>query len=72
MQILDNGCTSASPNVGNGYNVRIITTSGYVSFNSAFYSVGVAPACKLNLASLIGTDRCREELLTEIRDLLKK
>lgn len=63
---------TASPYVGFGYIVRVIYTSGNVFNYSASSSYGVAPACKLNLASLIGTDRCREELLTEIRDLLQK
>ena len=72
----DNGYSTyywtASPYVGFGSNVRNVNPSGYVSYGGANYSYGVAPACKLNLASLIGTDRCREELLTEIRDLLQK
>ena len=72
----DNGYSAyywtASPNVGNGNVVRYILTSGDVGYDYAINSNGVAPACKLNLASLIGTDRCREELLTEIRDLLQK
>ena len=63
---------TASPYVGIGYYVRYVNTSGIVNGNIASSSYGVAPACKLNLASFIGTDRCREELLTEIRDLLQK
>lgn len=63
---------TASPTVGIGNLVRGIFTSGSVVSYGAYISYGVAPACKLNLASLIGTDRCREKLLTEIRDLLQK
>ena len=46
MQTLGNGCTSASPNVGNGNNVRNINTSGNVNNNNANNSNGVAPDCE--------------------------
>lgn len=46
------GCTTwwwtASPNVGNGDNVRIVYTDGGIYYTSgAYYSLGVAPACWL-------------------------
>ena len=34
-----------SPDVGSGYYVRLISPSGYVSYTSAYVSIGVAPAC---------------------------
>ena len=47
MQItMGNGCTNASPNVGNGNNVRNINPSGNVNNNNANNSNGVAPDCE--------------------------
>ena len=47
----EDDCTTwywtASPNVGNGYYVRYISPAGSVSYCSADYSLGVAPACWL-------------------------
>ena len=40
---------TSTPNVGNGYYVRHIHPSGYVNYNHASNSYGVAPACWLNL-----------------------
>lgn len=34
-----------SPHVGNGDSVRYVSTDGYISYNTAYSSNGVAPAC---------------------------
>ena len=49
---MGNGCVNGSPNVGNGNNVRNINPSGNVNNSHACNSLGVAPACTINLASL--------------------
>ena len=40
---------TASPNVGYGYCVRSIYPAGNVSYNNAYISSGVAPACWIHL-----------------------
>ena len=40
---------TSTPYVGYGGYVRYIFTSGYVSFNNAYISTGVAPACWLTI-----------------------
>lgn len=40
---------TATPYVGSGYRVRIICPSGVVSYDSAYHSLGVAPACWIHL-----------------------
>ena len=40
---------TSTPYVGGGGYVRYIFTSGYVSFNNAYISTGVAPACWLTI-----------------------
>ncbi len=62
---------TSTPHVGYGSYVRHILTSGIVCNNNAHFSLGVAPACKLNLASGIGTDRCREELVELLQKALE-
>lgn len=42
---MGNGCVIASPNVGNGNNVRNVNTDGNINNNNANNSSGVAPAC---------------------------
>ena len=42
---------TASPHIGNGYNVRNIIPSGNVIYYGADSSFGVAPACWINLKS---------------------
>lgn len=65
---------TSSPHVGYGSHVRSIYPTGNVSSSNAYYSIGVAPACRLNLESVMGTNRFPEktdsEILKEIRDLL--
>lgn len=40
---------TATPYVGSGHHVRYINPSGYISYNLAINSSGVAPACWLHL-----------------------
>ena len=40
---------TSTPNVGHGHSVRSISTSGIVSYSSAYNSIGVAPACWLTI-----------------------
>lgn len=40
---------TASPYVGNGYNVRFVSPAGNISISSAISSLGVAPACWIHL-----------------------
>lgn len=42
---------TSTPHVGIGNTVRLINPSGYVSYNYAYSSYGVAPACVLHLTS---------------------
>ena len=46
-QSMGNGCVNITPNVGNGNNVRIVYTDGYVGNCGAYISYGMAPACWL-------------------------
>ena len=62
--------------VGNGHYVRGIYPAGYICYNIANYSAGVAPACVFNLASLASAPSgAQEDLLTKIKaeaDVLKE
>ena len=62
--------------VGYGYYVRGIYSAGYICYNIANYSAGVAPACVFHLASLASAPSgAQENSLTKIKaevDVLKE